>query len=123
MLRLLFCSAITLELPIYQPTQSITPKKTYGHRFSLYEKNKFTHCTLQVLFCSSKDQIVDVLTKPLVSNKFTNFRSSLNVVDTPLDSRDCIIISQPMGHFDKQKVSTIHANTATKSLEDHTRNT
>lgn len=42
--------------------------------------------TLQVSFCSSKDQIVDVLTKPLVSEKFSMFRSSLIVVTTPLDS-------------------------------------
>ncbi|KAF5468349.1 hypothetical protein F2P56_012507 [Juglans regia] len=42
---------------------------------------------LQVSFCSSKDQLANVFTKPLVSDKFVSFRSSLNVVDTPLDSR------------------------------------
>lgn len=46
--------------------------------------------TLQVSFCSSKDQLVDVFTKPIVATRFSEFKASLNVVDTPLDSRGCI---------------------------------
>lgn len=48
--------------------------------------------TLKVSFISSQDQIIDVLTKPLVADKLLHFKSSLKVVDTPLNSRGHIRI-------------------------------
>lgn len=48
----------------------------------------------QVSYCNSKDQIADVLTKPLVADKFHHFQSSLNVVQIPLDSRGHIRLTQ-----------------------------
>ncbi|XP_042950035.1 secreted RxLR effector protein 161-like [Carya illinoinensis] len=49
---------------------------------------------LQVKFCSSKDQLADVFTKPLVSDRFSLLRSSLRVLDTPFDSWGRISLSQ-----------------------------
>lgn len=46
--------------------------------------------SLIVKFISSKDQIADVFTKPLVSDKFFHFRSSLNVLDTPWTQGDVL---------------------------------
>ncbi|KAF5451117.1 hypothetical protein F2P56_031412 [Juglans regia] len=43
--------------------------------------------TLQVCFCSSKEQLADIFTKPLVADQFFNFRSTLTVCDTPFNSR------------------------------------
>lgn len=43
--------------------------------------------TLQVSFCSRKDQLADVFTKPIVVDKLVSLRSSLTVLDTPMDSR------------------------------------
>lgn len=45
---------------------------------------------LDVRFLSSKDQLADNLTKPLVSSKFTSLCSNLNVCDLPLGLRGCI---------------------------------
>ncbi|KAF5471442.1 hypothetical protein F2P56_008232 [Juglans regia] len=49
--------------------------------------------TLQVKFCSSKDQLADVFTKPLVSDRFSALRSSLRVFDTTLALRGRISIN------------------------------
>jgi hypothetical protein len=43
--------------------------------------------TLQILFIPSKEQIADVLTKPIVSNRFQWFCSKLNVHPDPLTLR------------------------------------
>ncbi|XP_057976061.1 uncharacterized mitochondrial protein AtMg00810-like [Malania oleifera] len=43
--------------------------------------------SLRISFCSTNNQIADILIKPLVSYKFLHFTMSLNGVDTPLDSR------------------------------------
>lgn len=47
--------------------------------------------TLQVSFCSSNDQIADIFTKPLVSDKFSSFHLSLTIDDSPMDSRGVLI--------------------------------
>lgn len=39
---------------------------------------------LQISFCSFKDQIAYVLTKPIAGEKFQQLRTSLNVVDISL---------------------------------------
>lgn len=49
--------------------------------------------TLQVWFCSSIDQLVDIFTMLLVANNLSKLRISLNVIDTPLDLRGCIKLS------------------------------
>ncbi|XP_057977789.1 uncharacterized protein LOC131164539 isoform X2 [Malania oleifera] len=43
--------------------------------------------SLKISFCSTNDQLANILTKQLVSDKFLHFATSLKVVDTPLDSR------------------------------------
>ncbi|XP_042965972.1 uncharacterized mitochondrial protein AtMg00810-like [Carya illinoinensis] len=57
-----------------------------------FVRDKVAAHTLKVSFISSKDQIADILTKPLVADKFSHLRTSLKVVDTPLDSRGRIKI-------------------------------
>lgn len=48
--------------------------------------------TFKISYYSSKDQIVDVFTKALVSDKFILFCTSINVVNTSLDSMGHISI-------------------------------
>jgi len=43
--------------------------------------------SLMVKFLSSKDQLTDVLTKPLVSNQFAYLRTNLNVCSQTLGLR------------------------------------
>lgn len=43
--------------------------------------------TLQVSFCSSKDQLADIFTKSLVVDRFNTLRTSLTVCDITVDSR------------------------------------
>ncbi|KAF5447193.1 hypothetical protein F2P56_032762, partial [Juglans regia] len=43
--------------------------------------------TLAVKFLQSKDQLADILTKPLSSSRFSLLRSSLTILDVPLASR------------------------------------
>ncbi|KAF5458247.1 hypothetical protein F2P56_022289 [Juglans regia] len=54
--------------------------------------------TLKVAFCSSNDQIANTFTKPLISEKFSIFRSSLNVSEIPMDSQGHIKLDHFVGH-------------------------
>jgi hypothetical protein len=44
---------------------------------------------LSVKFTSSKDQLADILTKPLVSSRFSILRGNLTVCANPLQLRGC----------------------------------
>jgi hypothetical protein len=46
--------------------------------------------TLVVKFLSSKDQVADILTKPLVSHRFNQLKTNLNVCSPTLRLRECI---------------------------------
>lgn len=48
-----------------------------------FVRDKVTKGELQVNFISTKDQIADIFTKPLVSPRFTLLRGKLNVVSHP----------------------------------------
>ncbi|KAF5471074.1 hypothetical protein F2P56_011546 [Juglans regia] len=77
--------------------------------------------SLHVSFCSSHDQIADVLTKPLVADQFSRFQSSLNVHDTPLDSRGRIRISDSLIPSDKQLVGKPWTTAKTEQQDHATR--
>ncbi|KAF5477519.1 hypothetical protein F2P56_004152 [Juglans regia] len=59
--------------------------------------------TLQVQFCSSQDQLANLLTKPIVADRFHRLRSSLNVVDTSLASKGCIKLNDSSETLHKHK--------------------
>jgi histone deacetylase 1/2 len=49
-----------------------------------FVRDRVTKKEIQIHFISSKDQLADVLTKPLVSFAFTSLCSKLHVDDPPL---------------------------------------
>jgi hypothetical protein len=55
-----------------------------------FVRDKVTSKILRVRFISRKDQVTDILTKPLVSEKFTLLKSNLNVRPPPSRLRGCI---------------------------------
>lgn len=68
--------------------------------------------TIQVKFCSSQDQLANIFTKPSVDAKFS-LKSSLGLVDTPLNSRGRINL-----HSEKaNNTNTTQQRTPKHSLE------
>jgi hypothetical protein len=53
-------------------------------------RDKVATKTLVVKFLSSKDQIADILTKPLVSTRFQHLTLNLNVCPPKLKLQECI---------------------------------
>lgn len=53
--------------------------------------------SLQISFVSSKDQIVDILTKPLLTNRFMQLRSSLSLTSVPLEWRGDVKAASRLG--------------------------
>ena len=51
-------------------------------------RDKVTQGELDINFVASRDQIADVLTKPLPYYKFSQFRSKLNVFDKTFSLRE-----------------------------------
>lgn len=49
---------------------------------------------LQVNFCNNKDQLANIFSKQTVADRFTFLRTSLNVLNTLLDSRGHIELSK-----------------------------
>jgi hypothetical protein len=66
--------------------------------------------TLNVKFVSSKDQVADFLTKPLVSTRFASLRKNLNVCSNPSSLRGSIanqsIVSATLPQTSKQSLKT-----------------
>jgi hypothetical protein len=55
-----------------------------------FMRHRVAQKSLTIKFLSSKDQLADVLTKPLVSTRFEFLRTNLNVCSQPLRLKGCI---------------------------------
>ena len=55
-----------------------------------YVRDMVQRCVVELQFVSTNEQVVDVLTKPLVRGKFKGFRKMLGIVDdVSLTEREC----------------------------------
>lgn len=79
----------------YLTSNPILHYRTMQMKIDLYFiRDRIAAKTLTVHFCSSKDQLADIFTKPFVTDRFSALRSSLSVIDaTPLNLRGCINLS------------------------------
>jgi len=76
--------------------------------------------TLSVKFVSSKDQLADILTKPVVSTRFASLRTNLNVCPNPSKLRGPIgfqsTVSAIQPHISKHSQHSLETHESLKSL-------
>jgi hypothetical protein len=78
-----------------------------------FVRDRVAQKSLTVKFLSSKDQLADILTKPLVSTRFAHLRSNLNVCSQPLRLRGTITSThsdQTTAHTQASPQATAHVN-------------
>ena len=70
-------------------TNPVYHSKTKHFEIDLhFIRDKVTQGELEISFVASRDQVADILTKPLPYYKFSQFRSKLNVFDKTLSLRE-----------------------------------
>ncbi|XP_040999433.1 uncharacterized mitochondrial protein AtMg00810-like [Juglans microcarpa x Juglans regia] len=91
--------------PIYHSHHSRTKHMDVDFHFV---RDRVAAKTLQVQFCSNKDQLANVFTKPLVADRFFSLKSSLNVIDTAFDSRGRINLITEAAYPENTKLHNPH---------------
>jgi hypothetical protein len=84
-----------------------------------FVREKVASGCLSVRFLSTKDQLADVFTKPLVSNRFSLLRSNLNVTSLPLRLRGPIETSSDKPPQQLSKPVSDNSQESTPIAEDY----
>ena len=77
-----------------------------------FVREKVQQKTLDVRFISSKDQLTNGLTKPIVSARFAFLRDKLNVISSPLILKGHIMETQSADHNISNHAIIDHDNSA-----------
>ena len=90
---ILYCDNIGATYLTSNPPYHARTKHAHTKHIEIdyhFVRDRVAKKTLVVKFLSSKDQLADILTKPLVSARFAHLRTNLNVCSQPLGLRGSI---------------------------------